>query len=122
MRCVPTHSTLGLYAAPTGIDTTALPALPHTNSASRNRFVVIRYICGHRNSFDAAQRATPAHLTWTEGSACGFPRKRLLGNLVNSGETPSDGRELFHSAIVSTGMMIGGRRRIHGKGAWEDGG
>ena len=45
----------------------------------------------------------------------------LLGRWVNRGETAPAGRGLFHSGIVRKGMMIGCRRRIQGKGAWEDG-
>ncbi len=55
---MPVHSTLVLYAAPTGTDTTALPTLLGTDDGSRNRRAVIRYICGNRNPFDAAQIAT----------------------------------------------------------------
>ena len=66
MRCMPVHSTLVLYAAPTGTDTTALPTLLGTDNDSRNRRAVIRCICGNRNPFDAAQIATLSPLNLPE--------------------------------------------------------
>jgi len=66
MRCMPVHSTLVLYAAPTGTDTTALPTLLSTDDDSRNRRAVIRCICGNRNPFDAAQIATLSPLNLPE--------------------------------------------------------
>ena len=67
MRCMSVHSTLMLYAAPTGTDTTALPTLLGTDNDSRNRRAVIRCICGNRNPFDAAQIATLSTLNVPEG-------------------------------------------------------
>jgi hypothetical protein len=71
---MPEHSTLLLYDAPPRTDTTAPPTLLGTDNNSRNRFAVTRCIGGNRNSFDAAQIATPWLLNLTEaGASCGFP-------------------------------------------------
>jgi hypothetical protein len=99
MRCTPEHPTLVLYAAPTGTDTKALPALPTTISDSRNSFAVTGCVCGNRNSFDSAQSATLSLLTLTEAKPpmsfrefhmpeTGFPRTRLIGNSMNRGNPP----------------------------------
>ncbi len=83
MRWMPEHSTLVLYAAPPGTDTTALPTLLGTDSYSRNRFAVTGCIGGNRNPFDAAQIATLSLLNLTEaGAALGFPRIPYAGSLV----------------------------------------
>jgi hypothetical protein len=81
MRCTLEHSTLALYAATTGTDKTALPALLDSDRNSRNWFAALGYICGNRNSFDSAQGATLSPLNLTEaGAACRFPRRPLLGH------------------------------------------
>ena len=83
MQCTPEHSTLVLYAAPTGTNTTALPTLLGTDSDSRNKFAVSRYAGGDRHPFNAAQLATlpPLNVTGTE-AAPGLPRVRWADNPV----------------------------------------
>jgi hypothetical protein len=77
-------STLVVYAAPPGTDTTALPTLLGTDSYSRNRFAVTRCIGGNRNPFDAAQIAPLSPLNLTEvGAALGFPRTGISGSPVS---------------------------------------
>ena len=84
MRCMPVHSTLVLYAAAQGTDTTALPTLLSTDNDSRNRRAVIRCIYGNRNPFDAAQIAPLSPLNLTEvGAALGFPRTGISGSPVS---------------------------------------
>ena len=84
MRCMPEHSTLVLYAAPPGTDTTALPTLLGADSYSRNRFAVTRCIGGNRNPFDAAQIAPLSPLNLIEaGAASGFPRTPYAGSPVS---------------------------------------
>jgi hypothetical protein len=85
MRCAPEHSTLVLYAASTRTGTKALPALPGSDSPTRNSFPVTRHICGNRNSFYPAKRARRSHLTSTQAEPHEFPRTLLVGNSVNRG-------------------------------------
>ena len=66
MQCMPEPSTLVLYAAPTGTDTTALPTVLGAHDDSRNRRAVIRCIGGNRNPFDPAQIATLSPLNLPE--------------------------------------------------------
>ena len=75
MRCMPVHSTLVLYAAPTGTDTTALPALLSTDSGGRNSFTVTTCNIGNRHPLYAGQLTalSPLNATGVK-AACGFPR------------------------------------------------